>query len=39
MSTKFLSGGFCPDTVEIASLEGLTLWCSEISQSEWLLSW
>ena len=25
---------YLPDSIEIASLEGLTLWCSEINQSK-----
>ena len=30
---------YFPDSIEIASLEELTLWCSEINQSKRPLAW
>ena len=30
---------YLPDSIEIASLEGLTLWCPEINQSKQLLAY
>ena len=30
---------YFPESIEIATLEGLTLWCSEINQSKWPLAW
>ena len=30
---------YLPDSIEIASLEGLMLWCPEINKSKTILAW